>query len=40
MLLVVATLWVCAFGVMFAFMAREVRGLKQVVREKVSLEYR
>ena len=34
-MLVVAALWVCAFGVMFAFMSREVKGLRQVVRAKV-----
>lgn len=34
-MLAVAALWVCAFGVMFTLMSREVRGLRQVVRQKV-----
>ena len=34
-MLAVAALWVCAFGVMFTLMSREVKGLRQVVRQKV-----
>ena len=34
-MLAVAALWVCAFGVMFMLMSREVKGLRQVVRQKV-----
>ena len=35
MLVIVAALWVCAFVVMFACMAREVTGLTRVVRVNV-----
>ena len=34
-MLAVAALWVCAFGLMFTLMSREVKGLRQVVRQKV-----